>query len=108
MKFVVAGYGSRGDVEPCIAVAQELLRRGHDVRMAVTVPPDMLGFVEAAGLTAIPYGRDWQALLRDDNFVRMMQNPSRSLLQSIEYIAQVFEDKSTTLLSAADGADQGA
>jgi vancomycin aglycone glucosyltransferase len=105
MKFVVAGYGSRGDVEPCIAVAQELLRRGHDVRMAVTVPSDMLGLVEAAGLTAIPYGRDWQALLRDDNFVRMMQNPSRSLLQSIEYIAQVFEDKSTTLLSAADGAD---
>jgi vancomycin aglycone glucosyltransferase len=105
MKFVVAGYGSRGDVEPCIAVAQELLRRGHDVRMAVTVPRDMLGLVEAAGLTAIPYGRDWQALLRDDNFVRMMQNPSRSLLQSIEYIAQVFEDKSTTLLSAADGAD---
>jgi vancomycin aglycone glucosyltransferase len=47
MKFVVAGYGSRGDVEPCAAAALELLRRGHDVRMAV--PPNMLGFIESAG-----------------------------------------------------------
>jgi UDP:flavonoid glycosyltransferase YjiC (YdhE family) len=46
MKFVVAGYGSRGDIEPCAAVALELLRRGHDVRTAVT--PRMLGFVESS------------------------------------------------------------
>lgn len=38
MKFVLAGYGSRGDVEPCVAVGRELARRGHDVRMAV--PPN--------------------------------------------------------------------
>jgi vancomycin aglycone glucosyltransferase len=105
MKFVVAGYGSRGDVEPCIAVALELSRRGHDVVMAVTVPPDMLGLVESAGLTAVPYGRDWQALLRDEDFVRMMQNPAQALPQAVEYIAQVFEDKSTTLTSMAGGAD---
>jgi UDP:flavonoid glycosyltransferase YjiC (YdhE family) len=46
MKFVVAGYGSRGDVEPCVAVGRELLRRGHDVRM--TVRPNMLGLIESA------------------------------------------------------------
>jgi UDP:flavonoid glycosyltransferase YjiC (YdhE family) len=56
MKFVVAGYGSRGDVEPCAAAALELLRRGHDVRMAV--PPNMLGFVESAGLVRVAYGPD--------------------------------------------------
>jgi UDP:flavonoid glycosyltransferase YjiC (YdhE family) len=105
MKFVVAGYGSRGDVEPCIAVARELLRRGHDVRMAVTVPPDMLGFVESAGLTAVPYGRDWQALLRDQDFVRMMQNPIKAKSQAVDYVVQVWEDKSTTLTSVANGAD---
>ena len=49
MKFVLASYGSRGDVEPCVAVGRELLRRGHDVRMAV--PPDLVGFAEAAGPT---------------------------------------------------------
>ena len=56
MKFVLASYGSRGDVEPCVAVGRELLRRGHDVRMAV--PPDLVGFAEAAGLAAVAYGLD--------------------------------------------------
>ena len=56
MKFVVACYGGRGDVEPCAAVGVELLRRGHEVRVAV--PPDLVGFVEAAGLGAVAYGPD--------------------------------------------------
>jgi vancomycin aglycone glucosyltransferase len=60
MKFVVAGYESRGDVEPCVAVGRELLRRGHDVRMAV--PPNMLGLIESAGLAAVPFGPDSQAV----------------------------------------------
>ena len=105
MKFVVAGYGSRGDVEPCIAVARELLRRGHDVGMAVTVPPDMRGFVESAGLTEVPYGRHWEALLRDEDFIRMMQNPVKAMSQAVDYVVQTWEDKSTTLKSVANGAD---
>ena len=61
MKFVLACYGTRGDVEPCAAVGRELLRRGHDVRMAV--PPDLVGFAESAGLAAVAYGPDTQAML---------------------------------------------
>ena len=59
MKFVVAGYSGRGDVEPCAAVGQALLRRGHHVRMAV--PPNMLGFIESAGLAGVAYGPDSRA-----------------------------------------------
>ena len=62
MKFVLAFYGTRGDVEPGIAVGRELLRRGHDVRMAV--PPDLIGFAESAGLAAVAYGPDTQAWLK--------------------------------------------
>jgi UDP:flavonoid glycosyltransferase YjiC (YdhE family) len=80
MKFVVAGYGSRGDIEPGAAVGVELLRRGHDVRMAV--PPNMLGFVESAGLTGVPYGPDMPTLLHDKDFARKIQNPvSADLLE---------------------------
>lgn len=61
MKFVLASYGTRGDIEPCVAVGRELLRRGHDVRMAV--PPDLIEFAEAAGLSAIAYGPDLQEVL---------------------------------------------
>ena len=71
MKVVLAGYGSRGDVEPCVAVGRELLRRGHDVHMAV--PPNMIGFVESAGLVAVTYGPD----------SREEMNPAADLMRNV-------------------------
>jgi UDP:flavonoid glycosyltransferase YjiC (YdhE family) len=61
MEFVLASYGSRGDVEPAVVVGRELQRRGHDVRMAV--PPNLVGFAESAGLGAVACGLDSQAIL---------------------------------------------
>ena len=61
MKFVLPCYGSRGDIEPSVVVGRELQRRGHDVRMAV--PPNLVGFAEAAGLAAVAYGMDSQAIV---------------------------------------------
>ena len=55
MRFVLASYGTRGDVEPCVTIGRELLGRGHDVRMAV--PPDLVGFAESAGLRRSLTGR---------------------------------------------------
>jgi vancomycin aglycone glucosyltransferase len=105
MKIVVAAYGSRGDVEPAITVAAELLRRGHDVRMAVTVPSDLRNYVESVGLASVPYGRDWQELLSDEDFTHMLQNPLGALPQAVEYVAQVVAEKHATLVSLTDDAD---
>jgi UDP:flavonoid glycosyltransferase YjiC (YdhE family) len=105
VKFVLAAYGSRGDTEPCIAVAGELQRRGHDVRTAVTVPPELRAYVESAALVTEPYGRDWQELLGDKDFTRMLQNPMSAIPQAVEYVAQVVAEKNAALMSLADGAD---
>ena len=107
MKFAMACYGSRGDVEPSVAVGRELLRRGHDVCMAV--PPDLVGFAEAAGLATVPYGPIVEALLNED-FVRnlwtqLFRNPIRSLRELWEPIARYWGETSATLTSLADGAD---
>ena len=111
MKFVLACYGSRGDVEPCVAVGRELLRRGHDVRMAV--PPDLVGFAEAAGPAAVAYGPDLQAILDAHrnfwtfffrNFWRI-QDLIRLRREVVEPFIQCWEEISTTLTSLADGAD---
>lgn len=61
MKVVLACHGVRGDVEPSVVIGRELLRRGHDVTIAV--PPNMVGFAEAAGLTAISWGGESQVMM---------------------------------------------
>jgi UDP:flavonoid glycosyltransferase YjiC (YdhE family) len=111
MKFVLAFYGTRGDVEPGVAVGRELLRRGHDVRMAV--PPDLVGFAEAAGLTAVGYGPDTKAWLEvTRNFwTRLFRNFWRIkevvklLRESREPGTRCWAEMSTTLTSLADRAD---
>jgi vancomycin aglycone glucosyltransferase len=104
MKFVFAGYGTRGDVEPCIAAGRELLRRGHEVRMAV--PPNLLGVVESAGLAAVAYGRDpQQQITAAANVVRHVQDPTSVLPELIERVTRAWAEKSATLTSLANGAD---
>ncbi|BBZ39154.1 glycosyltransferase [Mycobacterium conspicuum] len=105
MKFVVAVHGTRGDVEPCAAVGLELLRRGHEVRMAA--PPNMLGFVESVGLNAVAYGPDSAAQLQEDTFqsaVRL-RNPISMLREGMEYMTRGWAEMSATLAALADGAD---
>ncbi len=113
MKFALAFYGTRGDVEPGVVVARELLRRGHDVRMAVS--PDLLGFAESAGLSAVAYGADSQTAIARDfganvfkdfpHGVRMPNDLIRLWREYREFLTQCWVEMTATLTSLADGAD---
>jgi UDP:flavonoid glycosyltransferase YjiC (YdhE family) len=104
MKFVLAGYGSRGDVEPCAAVGRELVRRGHDVRMAVS--PDKIGLVEAAGVTAVAYGPDVREQMSSaEQLVRGIGNPISALPEVMGKLTRIWTEKTAVLTSLADGAD---
>ena len=111
MKFVLATWGSRGDIEPSAAVGRELLRRGHDVCMAV--PPDLVAFTEAAGPRAVGFGPNSQAILdaHRDFWTCFFRNPwklrtlFRSRLEIAGPLLQGWQEMSATLMSIADGAD---
>jgi UDP:flavonoid glycosyltransferase YjiC (YdhE family) len=107
MRFVLAVHGTRGDVEPCAAVGLELQRRGHAVHMAVA--PNMVDFVEAAGLTAVRYGPDSQEQLgAASDFMRnvmRIQHPRHIVRAVTDIYAQGWAEMSSTLTSLADGAD---
>jgi vancomycin aglycone glucosyltransferase len=108
LKIVLASYGSRGDVEPCAAVGRELVRRGHEVCMAV--PPNMLGFVESAGLAAVSYGPDSREQMNPAaDFVRdfstKIRNPISMFSEVVERVSRVKTAKTETLKSLAEGAD---
>jgi len=111
MKFVLAFYGTRGDVEPGIAVGRELMRRGHDVQMAV--PPDLIGSAESVGLAAVAYGPDTRAWLEDTrdfwgyffrNFWRV-RDVQKYFRESREPGSRAWGEMSRTLVPVAAGAD---
>jgi vancomycin aglycone glucosyltransferase len=99
MKVVLAGYGTRGDVEPFAAVGRELLRRGHDVCMAV--PPNMVGFVESVGFAAVPFGPEPLSSVRN----RTVDDPASAIAEQVEYLSRAMMEWGTTLMALADGAD---
>ncbi|OBK79200.1 glycosyltransferase [Mycobacterium sp. 1274761.0] len=111
MKFVLASYGSRGDAEPCVALGCELLRRGHDVHVAVA--PDMVGFVESAGLAAVGYGPDARKWL--DAFRAFLTQLTRApwrvkdlsklWRENRALLSQYLDDTNTTLIRLAEDAD---
>lgn len=103
MKFALAINGTRGDVEPCSALGRELLRRGHQVRVAV--PPNLIGLAESAGLDAVSYGPDTQALLDNEDNYHEFWKPQTSIKLVREGIAdlrQAWADMAATLRSLAD------
>ncbi len=111
MKFALACYGTRGDIEPCAAVGRELLRRGHDV--CIGVPPDLVGFAKAAGLATVAYGPDTQATLgAQRNFWACLLRNYWKIQELIRFwrefwepVTQRWVEMSTTLPLLADGAD---
>jgi vancomycin aglycone glucosyltransferase len=108
MRVVVVGYGSRGDIEPCVAAGRELLRRGHDVLVAV--PPNFLGFVESVGLAAVAYGPDSREEMNPASQVfrdlaTRMHDQIGALTEAVEHVNQVKADKSATLTTVGQGAD---
>jgi UDP:flavonoid glycosyltransferase YjiC (YdhE family) len=99
MKMVLAGYGTRGDVEPFATVGRELLRRGHDVCMAV--PPNMVGFLETAGFAAVAFGPEPLSSVRS----RTVEDPASAMAEQVEYLSRAMEEWGTTLTALANGAD---
>ncbi|MDX1883975.1 glycosyltransferase [Mycolicibacterium sp. 120270] len=111
MKFALTSYGTRGDVEPFVAVGRELVSRGHQVSMAVS--PDQVAFAESAGLTAVGYGPDprrWQSVHREvlhhltHNFWQVRDLIKRGH-EDWELITQFWQDAEDTMTSVARDAD---
>ena len=111
MKIAIASWGSRGEIEPCIAVGRELQGRGHEVRLAL--PPDLVGFGETAGLPAVAYGHELETLLDPyrDFWTCLFRTPwklgelTHVWHEISEQIAQGRKEINATLASLADGAD---
>ncbi|MGW0806537.1 glycosyltransferase [Nonomuraea sp. NPDC002799] len=63
MKVAVLGFGSRGDTQPCAALALELARRGHDVTL---VAAGRYAWLAGPGVRAAPLSVDPVAIVASE------------------------------------------
>ncbi|GHH45074.1 glycosyl transferase [Lentzea cavernae] len=60
---MLAGYGSRGDVEPLIALAVALRELGADVRVCVPPDEEFVARLDAFGVPLVPFGQSVRELV---------------------------------------------
>lgn len=59
MRILISAVGTRGDIQPAVALAVELRRLGQDVRLCV--PPNFIDWVTGLGFEATPVGVEMRA-----------------------------------------------
>ena len=64
MRILLSTIGSRGDVQPVVALALELKALGQEVRLCV--PPDFREWIEALGLSVTPIGPEVRSTGKGD------------------------------------------
>lgn len=102
MRILFSTIGSRGDVQPVVALASYLKALGHKVR--VSAPPDFREWIESFGIPVTPIGPEVRRFAASRATARQPQKPltaeqRRHMAEAT--VATQFE----TLTSAAEGCD---
>lgn len=101
MRVLLSTIGSRGDVQPLVALALELRALGQEVRLCV--PPDFRGWIEGLGLPVTPIGPELRKLTAASPAATPAPPPSPELRRQMAEatVATQFE----TIAAAAQGCD---
>jgi vancomycin aglycone glucosyltransferase len=98
MRVLLTGVGTRGDVQPVVALAVEMRRRGHDVRLCV--PPNFIDWVVGLGFTATPIGI---AMRQPSGAAAQASPPTPEQVRAlVEHLAR---DQFDATAKAAEGCD---
>jgi len=98
MRVLLSTIGSRGDVQPLVALASELKALGHDVTLCV--PPDFRDWIEGLGMRVTPIGPPLRSTAKPrQTSVTITPEQRRQMLEGT--VAAQFE----TIVEAARGCD---
>ena len=90
MKIVLLGYGSRGDVQPLLALGKGLMNAGFDITLAAG--SDFKDFVENAGLPYVGFSTDMQDLINTDVGKKWINNSSDNPLNEAKNMKKMMMD----------------
>jgi sterol 3beta-glucosyltransferase len=95
MRIAIIASGSRGDVQPYVALGKGLVEAGHDVR--IVAPQNFAGLVEAHGLDFWPIDVDVAAVAQNQtmsdrlergNFIFIMAEMAKAAKQGAIHMAE--------------------
>ena len=98
MRVLLSTIGSRGDVQPLMALALQLRELGQEVR--ICAPPDFREWIGTLGIPFVPVGRE----------VRQTAAPNPSAAQAPpapEHLRQLMEDTVAGQFEAITAAARG-
>src|SRR4030095_4657067 len=97
MKVLLSSIGSRGDVQPILALARELRARGHEACLCVA--PNFKEWVESFGIGCVPIGPDLQRFTATGSFAAMTPAQMQAMVD------QSVRDQFQVIQRAASGCD---
>src|SRR3954451_22631348 len=100
MRVLLSTIGSRGDVQPLVALALELRALGQEVRLCV--PPDFRDWIDSLDLSVTPIGPELRKLTASSPPAAPAPlSPERLRQMGEAMVATQFE----TIAAAAQGCD---
>src|SRR5579871_5980174 len=100
MRILFSTIGSRGDVQPVVALASHLKALGHEVR--VCVPPDFREWIESLGIPVTPIGPEVRRFAVTQSASGQKQNPLTSEQRSRMMEATVTTQFETLAMAAQE------
>lgn len=100
MKILVLSIGTRGDVEPMVAIAEILSRYGHDVSCAFS--EEFRYLVDGTPLSFISLGSEYMNVLETDNAKKAIggsQTGVRKLISQLKFVKMHLEIEEDTVLN---------
>jgi vancomycin aglycone glucosyltransferase len=101
MRALFSAVGTRGDVQPALALALELRKLGHAVRLCIS--PNFVDWARSFGLEAVPMGVEMRMPARQSG--AMPKLTPEQLRRLRESMPDLITDQFETIGAAAEGCD---
>ncbi|KZB83847.1 glycosyltransferase [Amycolatopsis regifaucium] len=100
MRVLLSTIGTRGEVQPLVALATRLRELGQDVRLCA--PPDFREWAERLGISFVPLGPELRSTAKPDSaMTKAMASPEGRRAMAEAMVVNQFE----TMPEAAEGCD---
>ncbi|MCB0152551.1 MAG: glycosyltransferase, partial [Caldilineaceae bacterium] len=106
MKLTIFAAGSRGDIQPCVALARGLQAAGDSVCLAA--PQDFAAFVEGNGVAFRPLRGDVQQIMAGDTGREFMESGGSNPLKSVRAMRAMLGPIALQMAEDADAACEDA